>query len=76
MVKSLRRYLGKEIYLKVGEERYIGRVIKDYISGNELNGVRGRQGYFFVTNSGKKIKINQRSVRFEDGGLVLKLKKT
>jgi hypothetical protein len=76
MVKSLRRYLNREICLKIGEEVYRGYIIKDYICGNELNGIRGRQGYFFKTESGKKIKINPRSVKFDESGLVLKLNKT
>ncbi|MEK6898434.1 MAG: hypothetical protein AABX28_03705 [Nanoarchaeota archaeon] len=73
MVKSLKRWSGKITTLQVGDEKYVGEVVKFDYRPN-LNSPF-QPGYFFQFYEGERdrIKIKSRQVVAENGGLVLKI---
>lgn len=70
MVKDLKRWVGRETTLTVGEKTYHGKIVTEHY----FNPLKNGNHYYFQTNNGEKtIPINTKHVKFKNGGLELKL---
>jgi len=74
-MKRFRKWIGVETTLRSGENTYHGRLDYDYLNCNGPESKKYKERYVFKTTDGKRIPVNPRRLRVQEGGLVLKIDK-